>query len=227
MSNCEVAMEALGLATTNYNYLHKYMDDPSYSERQPPYKTDSPLEILHRIREDERLEGAEGDLDRVFSDYEDAVLNHWNEWDITDPVKQLKQSDHDVVSLFTATGRDKYSFFLVHLLTTSHAVRILIPFIPEKYHVPLLRQWWLIVVAIYISQARPKINLDLIRDYDLKGCDWRWAENKAVEGKWSTDAHYVKPIRAMREFANVWDDPDEYYLKAAVKFADEFNGWAM
>lgn len=227
MSNCDIAMEALGLATTNYNYLHKYMDDPSYSERQPPFKSSSPIVILERIREDKRFDGAEGDIDDVFRDHEDAVLEHWNAWDITDPVQQLEQSDRDVTALFTATGRDKYDFLLVHLLTTSHAIRILIPFIPEEYHVPLLRQWWLIVVAIYVSQARPNINIDLIRDHDLKGRDWKWAEKKAVEGKYSTDAHYVKPIRAMKEFANVWGDPEEYYLKAAVKFAQEFDGWAF
>lgn len=227
MSNCEIAMEALGLATTNYNYLHKYLDDPSYSQRQPPRKSDSLLEILERIRKDERLDGAEGDLDRVFEDFEEAVLEHWNEWDITDPVKQLEKSDQDVVALFTATGRDQFDFFLVHLLTTSHAVRILIPVIPGEYHLPLLRQWWLIVVAIYIAQARPKIDPNLIRDHDLKGRDWKWVEKRAIEAKWSTDAHFVKATRAMKEFANVWGDSDEYYLKAAVKFTEEFDGWAF
>ena len=29
----------------------------------------------------------------------------------------------------------------------------------------------------------------------------------------------------MKEAANTWGDGDEFYLKAAVKFAEEFDGW--
>ena len=230
MSSCDIAVEALALATTSYNYLHKYLDDPSYSERASPYHTSSPLEILDRIREDERFddvaERTGGDRDILFRDYEDAILEHWNAWDIADPVKQFEQSHEAATAILTATGGNPFNFLFVHILTTSHAIRILLPFIPAKYHVSLIRQWWLLVVPIYIAQGRPKANLDEIRDYDRQGRDWEWAEGKAVKGKWSTDAHYVKPIRGLKEFANTWGDADEYYLKAAVKFADDFDEWA-
>jgi hypothetical protein len=29
----------------------------------------------------------------------------------------------------------------------------------------------------------------------------------------------------MKAAAATWDDPDQWYLKAAVKFVDEFGGW--
>jgi hypothetical protein len=31
----------------------------------------------------------------------------------------------------------------------------------------------------------------------------------------------------MKEAASTWGDPDEWYLKAAVKFVDEFDGWGF
>lgn len=223
-------MEALGLGATSYNYLHKYLDDPSYSQRQAPYSSPSPLGIFEEIRADKTFDGVfqnpgPDNLEPLFNDYEDAVLGHWNAWKITDPVKQFEDSQKAAVALLVGSGGPPYDFFLVHLLTTSHAVRILIPFIPSQYHVPLVRQWWLIAVAIYIAQLRPRINLDIIKGYDLNGRDWTWTDKKAVSGKWSLDAHYVKAVRAMKEAANTWGDKDDFYLKAAVKFADEFGGW--
>jgi hypothetical protein len=32
-------------------------------------------------------------------------------------------------------------------------------------------------------------------------------------------------LRAMREAALLWGDVHEWYLTAAIKFADEFAGW--
>jgi hypothetical protein len=80
-------------------------------------------------------------------------------------------------------------------------------------------------LAVYIAQLRPEIDLDRIRDFDLKGRDWKWATSQAIKAEFSTDAHYVKAIRALRESASTWGDPDAFFLKAAVKFADEFSGW--
>ena len=65
--------------------------------------------------------------------------------------------------------RNEYDFFYVHLLTTSHAVRIILPLIPAEYHVRLVREWWLLVIAIYIAQLRPKIDKQRITDFDVKG----------------------------------------------------------
>lgn len=226
-------MEALAMTATCYGDIHKYLDDPSYSQAEPSYYSTSPLEILDKVRNDRRFHGLFGtpggnNLEVIFRDYEAALLDHWNAWKIEDPVKQFRESQEAAAALLVAThdnSTEKYDFFFVHLLTTSHAVRILLPVIPSQFHIPLVRQWWLITVAIFIAQLRPQINLSKVSDYDLKGRDWKWASQKAVKGTYSTDAHYVKAIRAYKETAKTWGDPENFYLKAAVKFADEFNGW--
>lgn len=77
------------------------------------------------------------------------MLEHWNAWQVEDPRAQFEESQKAAVALLVGTprpgGREgKYDFFIVHLLTSSHAVRILLPLIPAKFQVPLVRQWWLL-----------------------------------------------------------------------------------
>lgn len=233
LSSREVAMEALGLATTSYNFLHKYLDDPSYSKTST-YSTSSPIEILRKVSEDKRFndlfdhQGADN-IEPLFEDHEAAVLEHWNAWQLPNPKKQFEDSQYAAVALLVATHEPRnsraYDFFLVHLLTTSHAVRILLPLIPAKFHVSLVRQWWLIALAVYIAQLRPKIVLENITGYDIRDRGWGWVDEQAVDGKWSLDSHYVKAMRAMKVAAETWGDGERYFLKAACRLGSEFDGW--
>ena len=184
------------MAATSYNFLHKYLDDSSYTKTST-YSTTSPLEILHKIAEDKRLDGLFDDkgaanLGPLFENHENLVLEHWNAWRIDDPKKQFQDSQEAAVALLVRTvspGTHAYDFFIVHLLTSSHAVRILLPLIPKKFHVSLVRQWWLLTIAIYICQLRPKFDDD-IEVKPNKG--WKYVETKAISGPWAQDAHYVK-----------------------------------
>ena len=226
-------MEALGLATTSYNFLHKYLDDPSHS-KPSTYKTSSPIDILHKVSEDKRFdklfdhEGADN-IETIFESHEAALLEHWNEWQLPDPKKQFEDSQYAATALLVATyesgGSRSYDFFLVHLLTMNHAVRILLPVIPAKFHVTLVRQWWLITLAVYIAQLRPYISRARITEYNVGDRNWSWIDKQTVEGKWAMDAHFVKALRAMKVAAETWGDSSQYYLKAACRFADEFGGW--
>lgn len=233
MSSREVAMEALGLAATCYNNIHNYLDDPVPNKIEASYHSTSVFEIFDKVRSDKQLDGlfvtpGDHNIEKVFSDREGVLMNHWNAWVLENPIEQFRESQELAAALLVSTHKDvseKYDFFLVHVLTTSHAVRVLLPLIPAKFQIPLVRQWWLVTLAIFIAQLRPEIPLDSVREFDLKGRDWDWAAEKAVKGEHSTDSHYVKAIRAMREMASTWGDHDEFFLKAAVKFAEEFSGW--
>lgn len=230
-------MEALSLATVCHGTTHKYLDDPSYSQAEASYYSTSPFEILSKVRADKRLNNlftAPGDhnTEIVFREAEATILDHWNAWKIspqTHPMNQLRQSQELAVALLTATQPDtpdaKYDFFFVHVLTSSHAVRVLLPLIPARFQIPLVRQWWLLTLAVYIGQLRPEIKPDTVRNYDTKGKDWGYIKDKAIHGKHSTETHYIKALRVCRDTAKTWGDPDEFYLKAAVKLADGFTGW--
>lgn len=233
LSSREVAMEAIGLASVCYGSIHKYLDDPVLAQTEPSYHTTSVFEVLENVRSDKKLNGlfatpGNHNMDQIFDKHEALLLNHWNAWRIENPIDQFRESQQLAAGLFVATQKsqdDDYDFFLVHIVTTSHAVRVLLPLIPPKFQVSLLRQWWLMTLAIYIAQLRPEIPLSRIHEFDLQGRDWAWAAAKAIKSHHSTDAHYVKAIRSLKQMASTWGDQDDFYLKAAVKFADEFNSW--
>ncbi len=258
LNSREVAMEALGLAATNYDHMHKYLDDAKYSEQKETKveQTADPLDILARIHGDKRLdnlfsEPGFSNLEVLFSKHEHILLEYWNAWKITEPKKQFEQTQQAAVALLisaaqqatTATSsssspsaedqaskterhQPRYDFFLLHLLTTSHSIRILLPFLPPKSHIPLLRQWFLLTVALYIAQLRPLIDIQShILDYDIQDKNWEWVVQQALKGDHALDAHFVKGVRAMKVGAETWPDREEFYLKAAVRFASEFGGW--
>ncbi|KAJ5469576.1 hypothetical protein N7539_009194 [Penicillium diatomitis] len=233
MSSREVGMESLGLAATCYNKIHKYLDDPVFNQVEAPYHASSLFEIIERVHTDKRLDNlfvtpGDHNVETLFTDHEALLLDHWNAWTITNPTEQFRESQRLAAALLVATHTDtseKYDFFLVHVLTTSHAVRVLLPLIPAKFQIPLVRQWWLITLAVYIAQLRPQIELDVVRHIDLKGRDWAWTAEQAVKGRHSTDSHYVKALRSLHECAITWGDQDDLFLKAAVKFAEEFTEW--
>lgn len=227
-----IAIEALALACCFHNFMSKYLDDPSYTRpADPKLASSTPLELLSKIAEDDRFNlfshPNSDNIETLFEKEEAAVLEYWNAWELTSPQKQFEDSQKAAVALLVGThGSDnKYDFFTVHLLTSSHAVRILLPLVPAEFQIPLVRQWWLFTISVYIAQLRPTMDIKKIEEYDVKGRTWEWVAKTALTGKHSLDAHYVKALRGMKEAASTWDDSGEYFLKAAVKFADEFGGW--
>lgn len=245
-------MEALALTCVQYNFFHKYLDNRSYT-RPSPLKSKAPLDLLTKLSKDDRFGKAPedlGDLEEFLDKNESLFLEYWNGWDVDDdPKKQFELSQEAAVALLVATvppGTHAYDFFIVHLLTTSHAVRILLPFVPPKHHVSLVREWWLLVLAIFIVRGRPLPDPDNVES-DLKGKNWKYVVDKALNSAWSKDAHFVKgtsftltlqlhaegmtltlmstAIRAMKEAAQTWGDVHERYLRAAVTFVDNFHGW--
>jgi hypothetical protein len=224
------------MGSCSYNSLHKYLDDPSYTSPPPsPFPTaglPSPLELLQKIHKDPRFDNlfstpGVSNIATLFSQREVEVLEYWNAWALTDPKQQFQASQQAAVALLVGSRSPNkpFDFFLVHLLTSSHAVRILLPFVPARFQIPLVRQWWLFVIAVYVAQLRPAIELRRVRDVDVKGKDWGFMERMALTAEGAFDAHYVKALRAMREAGRTWGDEDGFYLKAAVGFAEGFDHW--
>ncbi|KAM7192241.1 cell cycle checkpoint protein RAD17 [Naviculisporaceae sp. PSN 640] len=231
--NREVAIEAMAMAASQYNFLHKYTDDPSYTKKSP-FSSTSPTELLEKLAGDKRFDGMFKEpgfenIERLFEGHESLVLEYWNAWDLSNPSKQFKESQDLAIALLAATvppGAHSYNFFLVHILTTNHAVKVLLHFLPAKFHISLVRQWWLLTLAVYVAELRPKVdpdNVPIPDDIDKKG--WKYVVDKALISKWSTDAHFVKAIRSISEVERSWGgDAQGRYLASAIKFVDEFKG---
>ncbi|OJD36921.1 mgs207 protein [Diplodia corticola] len=176
--------------------------------------------------------------------HEAAVLEYWNALAVpaADPTAIFAGVQRAAVELLVATkpesssssasgsrrdDNSKYDFFLVHTLTTSHALRHLLPGLPARWHVPLVRQWWLLVVSVYVAQGRPAVERGRVERVDVAGKGWDGfvVGEAALRGRWRNDAHFVKALRAMKNAADTWGDPDQFFLKAAVRFATDFDGW--
>jgi len=232
MNNKELAMEALALTAVQHCFLNKYLDEKAYTKPSP--LNGSPLELLNKMCSDKRFDSLPknpefDDLQSILEKHEDLVLEYWNGWNLDDPQKQFELSQEAAVALLVATvrpGTHSFNFVLVHLLTTSHAVRILLPCFPKQHRINLVREWWLLVIAMFIMKGRPAIDPDNV-EKDIKQKHWGYVEEKALKSPYSTDAHYVKAIRAMKEAARTWGDVHEHYLRAAVTFVDNFHGWTF
>ncbi|KAK4142640.1 uncharacterized protein C8A04DRAFT_38167 [Dichotomopilus funicola] len=240
-----IAVEAITQAAIQHNFLHRYTDDPSYT-RPSPFSSSSPRDLFQKLSHDTRFDGLFGtpgwrNVKALFDHHEDLLLDYWNAWDLTPPQGAASGGGNDITAHFRAAqsaafsvviasaapGTAAYNLFLVHILTTSHAVRILLPHIPARYHVLLLRQWWLLALAVYIGMLRPKINDDWIPSEPeyLEGKGWEYAEKKAMASEWRGDAHYIKTVWMLRGAATTWGDENNRYLAGAVRFVDEFKGW--
>ncbi|KAF7546635.1 hypothetical protein G7Z17_g8298 [Cylindrodendrum hubeiense] len=222
----ELAMESLGLVCVEYNFLHKYLDNKSYT-KPSTFSSGSPLELTTKLAKDNRFnslpkDSTVDDMEDIFTEHEALILEYWNAWVIDDPLKQFELSQEAAVALLVATvrpGTHAFNFLLVHLLTTSHAVRVLLPFFPENYRITLVREWWLLVLAIFIVKGRPLPDPDNV-DHDLKGKTWKYVEDKALNSAWSKDAHFVKDAtvalmappakRRRRNVVDASDDEDEH-----------------
>ena len=227
-SSRELGMEALGLAATCYSDVHKYLDDPVYVQREASYHSASLLDILVQVRADERFNEVD-DIDVLFRDHEAAVLDHWKAWKIdnndspgqqdqdTHPVAQFHSMQELATALLLAEPENSSTH---HILTTTHAIRTILPQIPTRFQTPLLRQWWLLTLTLYITGNRPPVDIERIRAAVVKldGRDWRWVVDRVVRGPYAGDASVVQTVRVLREAEALWGAEEGFWLDAGVEF---------
>lgn len=167
------------------------------------------MDLLQNVRDEKRFDGLyphrSGDISKVLEQREEAFLEYWNAWDTaSSPTAAFRDAQEVAVRLVVATDSPedtKFDFFLVHVLTSSHAVRILLPLVPAKFHVSLLRQWWLFTLAVYIAQTRPAFHEfePVIQLRDRRGRkEWKYVVAKALNGEHAKDAHYVKGVLQLK-----------------------------
>lgn len=219
-SSRELAMEALGLTATCYSDVHKYLDNPEYKDRKSSYQSTSLVEILQRVQTDEQFgtSSGDGDIKTVFRDHEAALLDHWNAWQVeeADPVAQFHSMQTLAAALLLSSVNTQPYY---NVLTTTHAIRTILPLTPTRFQIPLFRQWWLFTLAVYVAANRPSVDLERLGAVDLNGRDWRWVMDKVVRGPHAGDPRVVQTVRVFREAENLWDGP--VWLGAGVLFVEE------
>jgi hypothetical protein len=234
MSSKDLAIEALGMVATTYGPMHEYLDEPTPAGVSA-WSSKSLREIMGRVAQDLRLddlhkERSNGNYDHILRNQRDIVLEYWNAWALGDALGQFHESQMIAATLLAATQptdkAKRHDMFLAQILITSHAVRILLPLIPCEHQIDLLRQWWLLTLVIYIGQLRPTLDELKVLDYDTQGRSWMSLKKEVFEGIYWTDVNFMKALRALEEIAETWGDNDDFILKAATKFCDQFSGWS-
>jgi hypothetical protein len=228
-----VGIEALTMTAIYYDYLHEVID-----KLQPPKSpSKSALEIFKNIHTDSQLPiydtpGADNNPEQTVKNCNDRVFYHYNQWKINK--ENLEKSVEELfdltVYIYGATHKPneiEFDFFLVHLLTSMHAIRIISSHIDNQdIFGHLLLQFFYFAIVIYISQLRPKIDEHLIHDYkiDEEKNNWNYVIDRSLNTKLVDDSHLVKVIRALRDAENVYGNgKDGLYLKTAVKTVDNVD----
>jgi len=236
LNSREIAMEALVLAATNYDFLHDYIDnDPGVQTAKEPLA--SPLEILAQIRADSRFDGlfdlpGANNISRLFELRENEVLEYYHKLPIREVAASHRELTKAATLMLCAThkpGYPQYDFFICHLLTTAYAIRILLPELPNRFAAALVKAHWLFFIVVYCVQLRPAIRPQLVDEVDVDGKSWDDVVKKVLCRDRRTgmeDTHYLKAIRTLLESAKLWKEEDIFYQKAAVKFAWEFTNWS-
>ena len=235
LNSRELAVEALSLATTCYDQqLASLLSLPSASTSPP---TSDLFEIFSRVYNDKILPTfpnvGDGNIKFVLKNQQhlNSIKSHLHAWTITNPTLQLVQAQCQASLILVSTspqlGGHGYDFFLVHALTTAHAVSAMLPHVPSPHHATLLQAWLLMVLLVYTAQNRPRLDRNYVKDFELRGRRWDFVRGQALDGKHASDAHFVKACHAMMTATEATADGDEreWFLRCAVRFASEFERW--
>ncbi|KAL5615373.1 uncharacterized protein BROUX77_001210 [Berkeleyomyces rouxiae] len=232
LNSKELAMEAFVLASAECDYTAKYTRSEFYA-KPSSRSSESITDLLKQARQDDRFdhifsEPSTDNIPWLFQEHEALMMEYWNAWTLSNLTLQFRESQEVIVALFVSSvkrGSKAYSKALAQVLAASHAIRVILQFIPKEGHIKLVRSWWLMTLAVYVSLLRPEMDPNYADVAELKSKRWTHVENMAIESSWSQDPVYVNALRAMRDLAETWHDDEERILTAAVIFADEFAGW--
>ncbi|KAI5781140.1 hypothetical protein EDC01DRAFT_666352 [Geopyxis carbonaria] len=244
LNNREIAMEALVLSATNYNFLHGDLNDdfflrPTQSHEEGQQGTTA-LDIINKIRLENRINslfqdaGAQN-IPMLFEDpaVMGLVVDFFRELSFSDIVgthRDLCKLATILVCAAHPSDSPRYDFLFSQILTISYAIRTLLPQLPHEFARPLLKSHWLFALSVYCAQLRPLLQPELINkvNCDMFTCEeiTRIALNRYTTKKKILGGHFLKVVRILLEYAKLWEDDHEFYCRAAIKFTREFDGWS-
>ncbi|KAI8137036.1 hypothetical protein BJV82DRAFT_718483 [Fennellomyces sp. T-0311] len=198
------------------------------------------VELVEEIHRDPDFDGVIKFTDqnkiRAFLANEKAVEKlkiYASRWHVTDDDNDLQAKLKELYTAcmltYGATGIRKdevqLDFFLMHALTSIHAVHLLIPILSPNESAALLRGHAAATLAYYISRGRPSLQVDLLLDYESSEIPkdaanpWLNICQRAIN---APEAHIIKVVRACAVGQIIYghDGRNEPFEKAWVRLAD-------
>eukprot|EP01113_Clastostelium_recurvatum_P021957 TRINITY_DN2608_c0_g1_i5.p1 TRINITY_DN2608_c0_g1~~TRINITY_DN2608_c0_g1_i5.p1 ORF type:complete len:249 (+),score=78.33 TRINITY_DN2608_c0_g1_i5:799-1545(+) len=129
----------------------------------------------------------------------------------------------------TSSSEIKLDFFLMHLLTSSLAVRTYLPYLPLPQAVLLLRAHCTSAIHYYISRGRPIMDIKRLQEYTPQSTifkDQSWDELKRLATSPKVELHVSKVIRALYIASQMYPKGEHASLwrQAAVLTLDQMLG---
>ncbi|CAF1905663.1 unnamed protein product [Rotaria magnacalcarata] len=226
-----VAIEALTMSAVCCDYLHEIVD----TLEPPKYPSKSAIEIFKDIHLDNRFPIYDTatiyNLESVIKNCTDLILFYYNQWNMNrENIEKTMEELFDLaVYIYGATHKPNeigFDFFLAHLLTAMHAVRMIRLHVDnQQVFEHIILQYFYFAIVLYVCQVRPEINEYFIDDYKVENekKNWDYVLDRLLNSTLMNDAHVVKVIRSLRELEKVYGSKSEFYLKTAVKTVDNFN----
>ncbi|MDY6854745.1 MAG: questin oxidase family protein [Thermodesulfobacteriota bacterium] len=166
-----------------------------------------PMDILQRIKEDNYFKGQKYTGNNIFEKMkavsQDSHLKR-NIRRIDDKPDIISTIAKTVLNIFLNSG----SFTALHTVTATHAFRIVLPYLSDRYKA--INYLWIAICAAYITFYTPSYTRENI--FDEQGLQWEDILKKASE---SNNEHVIKLIYSCHEENKVYGDP--LYIKAAAK----------
>ncbi|CAO3596126.1 unnamed protein product [Absidia cylindrospora] len=222
------------------------------------------LDVLQAIRQDSFFDSVlsandENRLSKIFSQPRavDKLNDYRNQWkhakawttreDLNARVKELfstavvchgatgfpatKEEEH-------AQGGVKIDFFLMHALTSSYFIHILVPHLLPEEAASLMQAHLFSTLVHFVMVGRPEVKVDRLLEYvspNFKNIDPQhphkhWA--RLLDATVDEEEHVIKAIRACAQAQILYnDDPDWFddalYLKAAELTYDLHDNWTF
>jgi hypothetical protein len=228
LSSQTLALEALAMTCCLLDTQDRFITETKYSSRSAPLVSTSPIVIFNQISHDKRLDGISMSTNQdasqlnLPSEHEDVVLAYWNALEFEDITNQFQEMQRLAVALAVSLKKSGSNQILLsrNLLHSSRAVRVLLPLMPARFRIPLIRQWWLLAITAYLSHGRVESATERIVGVDDKNNDWKDVEARA-QSHGMQNAYHLGDMVSIKQMAETWGDPDRYYLKAALLYGEE------
>ncbi|KAJ1675036.1 hypothetical protein EV182_002060 [Spiromyces aspiralis] len=173
------------------------------------------LDILNQVRRDEKLTeiARSAPKDKKFTEFLEKaggpLSTYAAQWKVQpDPVAiKLKLREMYLVYTHLYNSTPKFDFFLMHAVTSSYFLPILLPLFSIRNQIRLLRAHWAVMLAIYVLVGSPEIKLTSMADPDDDDKNNREAES---DERWTklrrravtnNDMHLAKVIRSLQRGA--------------------------
>lgn len=176
----DLGIEALAMLSCIHDPLiHRHFSDSTYEDHSSSNSSCSVLEVLNNIATDHRfLDMSPTSATDILQKRESGIIDHCGSCALISSAspspaelqEALRQAQiaGAVLALRYAmanfAGEPTSADLLIPLLT-SDALRVLLPSMPARFVLPLLRQWLLLTILTYIQSGRPRLDMSKLTYY--------------------------------------------------------------